>query len=156
MKIKYLVVFAIVLLVLTSACTLNNTKVIENNPKPPNTRILAGTTTPYIEFNKQDYQKALSENKIILLYFYANWCPLCKLEEPQTFAAFNELNKTDFIGFRVNYKDSDTDEDEVELAKEFGVTYQHTKVIIKNGQRVLKAPDSWDKDRYLEEIKKYA
>lgn len=118
-------------------------------------KVLAGTeATKYLDFNKADYDKALKEKKKILLYFYANWCPICKKEQPETFAAFNELNDPDLIGFRVNYRDSDTDSDEEALAKQFGVSYQHTKVILKDGQRVLKAPDSWDKQRYLDELRK--
>ena len=117
-------------------------------------QVLAGTTTKYLDFNKADYDKALKEKKKILLYFYANWCPICKLEQPQTFAAFNEIKDSDLIGFRVNYRDSDTDADEEEIAKEFGVGYQHTKVILKNGQRAGKFPDSWDKQRYLDELAK--
>ena len=119
-------------------------------------KVLAGTeATKYIEFNKADYNKALKEKKKILLYFYASWCPICRAEQPDTFAAFNEINDSDLIGFRVNYRDSDTDADEEALAKEFGVSYQHTKVILKNGERVGKFPDSWDKERYLEELAKY-
>ncbi len=118
--------------------------------------ILAGSTTPYIEYNKEDYEKALAENKVVVLYFYANWCPICRVEQISTFAAFNELQFPNVVGFRVNFKDSDTTDDGVELAKQYGVTYQHTKVIIKNGERVLKAPDSWDKERYISEISKYA
>lgn len=118
-------------------------------------KVLAGTgPTKYLEFNKADYDKALKENRKILLYFYANWCPLCRKEQPEIFAAFNELDNPGLIGFRVNYKDGDDDEFERALAKEFGIGYQHTKVILKDGQRILKAPDSWDKQRYLEELNK--
>ena len=118
-------------------------------------KVLAGTEkTKYLEFNKADYDKALKDKKKILLYFYANWCPICKKEQPETFAAFNEMNDPDLIGFRINYRDSDTDADEEALAKEFGVSYQHTKIILRDGQRVLKAPDSWDKQRYLDELTK--
>jgi len=116
--------------------------------------MLAGTASKYLEFNKADYDKALSENKKILLYFYANWCPICKKEQPETFAAFNELNDPDLIGFRVNYKDGDDDADEKALAQQFGVAYQHTKVILKNGVQVGKYPDSWNKQRYLDELAK--
>lgn len=121
-----------------------------------NGALLSGSETKYLDFNKNDYDKSLSEGKTILLYFYANWCPLCKEEQVETISAFNELSFPNFIGFRVNYKDSDTDKNEEELAKEFGISYQHTKVIIKNGERILKAPDSWDKERYIQEISKVA
>ena len=116
-------------------------------------KVLAGTTSPYIEFNKADYEKALSENKKILLYFYASWCPSCKKEQPELFAAFGQLNDPDIVGFRVDYNDNE-DADEKALARQFGVAYQHTKVILKDGKQVAKFPDSWSKQRYLDELMK--
>ena len=133
-----------------------STDMMEQSQMMYSGNVLAGTTTPYFEFNKADYEKALAEDKVIVLYFYANWCPICKAEQPEVFAAFDELNKENVIGFRVNYKDTETDADEQALAKKFGITYQHTKIIIKDGQRVLRAPDSWDKERYITEINKVA
>lgn len=117
-------------------------------------RVFAGRSSPYIEFNKADYEKALAENKIVFLDFYANWCPICRGEAPDIVAGFNELTTNQVVGFRVNYNDSETDEDEKALAKEFDIPYQHHKVILKNGQKVLKDGEVWDRQRFLEEINK--
>ncbi len=90
-----------------------------------------------------------------MLYFYANWCPTCKKEFADALVpAFNDLQSDEVIGLRVSFKDNETDSDEEDLAREFGVAYQHTKVFLKNGERVSKHPDSWDKQKYLEEIQK--
>lgn len=117
-------------------------------------KLLAGTASEYREFNQKDYEKALKEDKIIFLDFYANWCPICRAEAPEITAGFNNLNNDKIIGFRVNYNDSDTDKDEKELAAKFQVTYQHTKVILENGQVILKDLDQWDKQRFTEELAK--
>jgi len=115
-------------------------------------QVLAGNSSPLLDFNQADYEKTLSSNKLIVLYFYANWCPICREEVPKLYAAFNELTSDRVIGFRVNYNDSDTDSDEKNLAREFGIAYQHSKVFLRNSQRILKSPESWDKDRYTREI----
>ena len=114
--------------------------------------VLAGSSSPLLEFNQADYNKALASDKLVMLYFYANWCPICKAEFPKMQQAFNQLSGSDVVGFRVSFNDTETTEQEEALAKQFGVAYQHTKVALRNGQRVLKAPDSWDTQRYLDEI----
>lgn len=117
---------------------------------------LAGKDSPLIDFNKADYGNALKTDKLVVLYFYANWCPICRNEVPNGLeASFNELTGYKVIGFRVNYRDDETTQDEIDLAREYGIGYQHTKVFIKNNERVLKSPESWDKKRYLSEIQKY-
>lgn len=116
--------------------------------------VLAGATSKLYAFDKAIYEEALKSERLVVLYFYANWCPICKEEVPEMYEAFNQLTGDKVIGFRVNYNDSETDQEETSLAKEFGVAYQHTKVFLRNGQRVLKSPESWDKQRYLDEIEK--
>lgn len=116
--------------------------------------VLAGKSSPLYDFSKAKYDEAIASDKLVVLYFYADWCPICREEVPKMYEAFNELTSDKVIGFRVNYNDNETDDNEVSLAKEFGVAYQHTKVFVQNGQRILKSPESWEKQRYLDEIQK--
>ncbi len=117
--------------------------------------VLAGKSAPLIDYNKADYDAAIASDKLVVLYFYANWCPICKEEVANALIpAFNELTTDRVVGIRISYKDSDTDSGEKALAAEYGIPYQHTKVFLKNGKQILKAPDSWDKMRYLTEINK--
>lgn len=114
--------------------------------------VLAGNQAILLDFKMEDYQKALNEKAIVVLYFYANWCPTCRAEFPKIQSAFEKLQNPDVIGFRVNFNDNETDSFEKGLAREFGVAYQHTKVILQNGERVLKSPETWEESRYLSEI----
>lgn len=117
-------------------------------------KVLAGSTSPLLDFKKGDYDKTLASDKLVVLYFYANWCPICKEEVPKLEKAFNELHTDKVVGFRLNFNDNETDNDEKKLAEEFGVGYQHTKILLKNGKSVLRAIESWDKEKYLKEISK--
>jgi len=114
--------------------------------------ILAGSSSPLLDFNKADYDIAVNSEKLVVLYFYATWCPICRAEFPKMQQAFDELETGKVVGFRINFNDGDTDNDEVDLAGSFGVAYQHTKVFVKGGVRILKSPEGWEKDRYLSEI----
>ncbi len=117
--------------------------------------VLAGKSAPLLDYNKADYDAAIASDKLVVLYFYANWCPICKEEVANALIpAFNELKTDKVVGIRVNYKDSDTDKDEENLARQLGIPYQHTKVFMKNGKQIVKAPDGWDKARYIAEINK--
>jgi thiol-disulfide isomerase/thioredoxin len=129
--------------------------------KPPwySGPLLAGTAeVPLLEFNVKDYELANNSGKLIILYFYAEWCPLCRAEFPRMQSAFDVLPRIsavkveNVVGFRVNYKDGSTEAAEISLAKELGVAYQHTKVFLKSGERILKAPDTWEVERYVKEI----
>ena len=135
-------------------------------PEPPSpeaegviytgTRIAGNADVPLLAFNQEDYDKAVATGEIILMSFYADWCPYCKAEEPEIEAAFDALaaaGADGIVGFRVNYNDSQTDANEDALAAKYNITYQHSKVITANGQVVSSANfETWSKARYLTEI----
>lgn len=116
------------------------------------TRLAGTASAPLLDFNSSDYQKAIDSDKLIVLYFYASWCPICRAELPELYGAFDSLTSDNVVGFRVNFNDSDTDSNEEDLARKHGVAYQHTKVFVQNGSQIYKAPDSWKQARYINEI----
>ena len=119
-------------------------------------RLAGSEEIPLLEFNEADYKAALESDKLIALFFYASWCPSCRLEFPKMEKAFDGFTNENVVGFRVNYKDGSTSDFEEELAKEFGVGYQHTKVFIKNGERILKSsPQGWSTDEYISNINEH-
>ncbi|HLD80524.1 MAG TPA: redoxin domain-containing protein [archaeon] len=118
-------------------------------------KVLAGTKALVLDFKKSDYDAALAGDQVILLYFYANWCPICRDEVPRLYDAFNQLNSSGVVAFRVNYNDNETDDAEKALAKQFGITYQHTKVILENDAQALKSLESWDTQTYLEKVSEH-
>ena len=155
---KTVIAIVVVLIIGVGIFFITRSPSNQQTPKPqsgsPTGEVLAGKTSLLYDFSKAKYDEAIKSDKLVVLYFYADWCPICREEVPKMYAAFNELTTDKVIGFRVNYNDSDTDADEQKLASEYGIAYQHTKVFIKNGERILKSPETWDKQRYLDEISK--
>jgi thiol-disulfide isomerase/thioredoxin len=111
-----------------------------------------GNSAEVIDYSKQVYDEAIKSDKLVVLYFYANWCPICREEFPKMQSAFNVLPADKVVGMRVNFNDSDTDSSEEALAEKFDIPYQHTKVFLKDGEVILKSLDSWDETRYIKEI----
>lgn len=81
----------------------------------------------YLVYSKNLFDQSAEKRRV--LYFYANWCPICKPAD-EDFKANSEKIPEDVILIRVNYNDSDTDQEEKDLAKKYGITYQHTFVQI--------------------------
>ena len=82
----------------------------------------------------------LAENadKKRVLYFYANWCPICRPVDAEFKARSDEIPENTVV-IRINYNDSDTDSAEEALAEKYGIIYQHTFVLLdENGNELAK------------------
>ena len=90
----------------------------------------------YIEYSKVAVEKAATNRRV--LFFYASWCPTCKPADASFTQNVSKIPE-DVTLLRVNYNDPDTDQEEKDLAKKYGITYQHTFVQIDNtGKEVTK------------------
>jgi thiol-disulfide isomerase/thioredoxin len=79
----------------------------------------------------------IKDSKVVL-FFYANWCPTC-IPVDKEFKAMEEKIPEGVTVIRVNYNDPDTDSNEKELSKKYGITYQHTFVQIDaDGNEITK------------------
>ncbi len=64
--------------------------------------VIAGSSAPLLDFNQSDYEKAGASDKLVVLYFYANWCPICKEEvENALYPAFSEVPRADVVGIQI-------------------------------------------------------
>lgn len=87
--------------------------------------VMMKKSSRYVPYSKADFEKA--SGKRLVLYFYATWCPSCKVAQ-EDFSARGDKIPEDVIVMRVNYNDPDTDQEEKALAKQYGISYQHTFV----------------------------
>lgn len=107
----------------------------------------------YLPFTQKEFEEAKAGGKIIFLEFYANWCPICKTQEPEIEKAFSRITQENVAGFRVNYNDSDTDGDEQSLAEQLGITYQHTHVIFNSeGKEIKRSLEMWNSTQVIQEL----
>jgi len=108
----------------------------------------------YYRFDKAHYEQSLADGKIIFLDFHADWCPICNNERPYLFAAFEELQDENVVGYQVHYKDSNTNDDDTAMAKKYGIILQHTKVLANSDEEILsKSLESFDTQKTLDVVR---
>lgn len=87
--------------------------------------------TNYVTYSPENLKNAQEQGRAVL-YFWAVWCPTCKVLDAELKEQGNEL-PSDVTILQVNY---DTEE---ELKKQYGITQQHTLVQIdKDGSEIHK------------------
>jgi thioredoxin 1 len=97
---------------------------------------LLPTNSRYVQYSKSALDSASDSRRV--LFFYASWCPTCKPADASFTQNANKIPE-DVTLIRVNYNDPETDQEEKDLAKKYGITYQHTFVQIDSaGEEVTK------------------
>ncbi|OGK33137.1 hypothetical protein A3E10_01040 [Candidatus Roizmanbacteria bacterium RIFCSPHIGHO2_12_FULL_37_23] len=104
----------------------------------------------YVEYSQAELEKASQKRRV--LFFYANWCPTCRPADE----SFNENQANipeDVVVIRVNYNDSDTDQAEKDLARKYGIGYQHTFVQIDSEGNQVAIWNGGEFDEMMENLK---
>lgn len=92
----------------------------------------------YKLYSKDTYEQALKDKKVVMLFFTANWCPICREQEPVNMQVLESLKSdSQIIAFRVHILDNETTKETEELAKKYDVPYQHDFVIIGPSGKVV-------------------
>jgi hypothetical protein len=158
----------------TAPANTNTNDTVANNPAPiatppvqettppqeltpaPSTQftghVLAGNTTKYIEYNKQDFDLALTKMKVILLVFYKSTSPNSRTEEVSVFDAIDSMSYDNMVGFRVHLKDGMDGADEQALAAKYNVKLANTKVILADGKFYELDADAWNTVTYESQV----
>ena len=108
----------------------------------------------YYRYSKEAYDAASAENNVVYMYFYANWCPICKGARPKILEAFNKMNFDDVVGFEVHYNDDQVTEEDREITRNYQIPYQHTTIITKNKEQTFKSLEELSTETLIKEIER--
>ena len=84
----------------------------------------------YVDYTKEDYEKALAEKRVLVLYFTSNWCEECKAQDLINNEVFNDLTLQGIVGLKIHILDSETTTETDALAKKYDVTKEQSVVIV--------------------------
>ncbi len=112
--------------------------------------IISGLYSPFLEFVRSDFDRAVREGKLAVLFFYdsenGDAIELIRLTN-----AFAKRTAGGVVGFKVDFG-AQADPAEREIATYYSVEKTNTKVLIRNGIILLKTPDVWNEARIAKEI----
>ena len=81
-------------------------------------------------YNKKDFDRALSEGKIVVVSSWVKYCTSCGSQMKVLNKAKNEFDNIEYFAFDVTNK---------EIAKFFNVQYQTTLLIFKDNNEVYRS-----------------
>ena len=105
-----------------------------------NSNTIAKETT----FNKELFNKAQSDGKIVIVSSWVKYCTSCASQMKVLDKAKNDFENIEYFKFDVNNK---------EIAKLFNVQYQTTLLIFKNNEEIYRSIGETSKDLIYEAIR---
>lgn len=111
----------------SSPTVSKNTTKQEEAPGSINAPAQTASGQRYVVYSKSALNQAVNKRRV--LFFYANWCPICRPIDVE-FKQNESKIPQDVVVIRVNYNDSETSQEAKNLAQKYGVAYQHTFVQI--------------------------
>lgn len=91
----------------------------------------------YEDFTEAKFQEALAQGRPIYLFFYANWCPTCKEQDPRNQRVVPE-HPGGILGLRIHTLDNEAGDVEKRYADQYNVFVQHTGIFFKDGKEVFR------------------
>lgn len=128
MNVKTLTTLSAALLIATAAASMNKAPANHNMPDTTMTGD-AMMKKSYQVYTKAAFDAAKGQQRV--LFFHATWCPNCKKADSDINAKLGLIPAGVTI-FKTNY------DKEVALKKQYGITSQHTFVLVDAGGKALK------------------
>lgn len=96
--------------------------------------------------NKEEFEKLIKQNKIVIVDFFAVWCGPCQMLTPVLEDLSNELTEIEVLKIDID--------EEQELAINMGIEVVPTVMIFKNGEKQKVLEGLRSKSEFIEEIEK--
>ena len=125
-------------------------KTDEDTSMQPTDAVMKKDERRYVEYSESTFDSASNNRRV--LFFYASWCPTC-IPADVNFSQNENKIPEDVTLIRVNYNDPETDQEEKDLAKKYGITYQHTFVQIDSTNKEVVKWNGGQIDELLSNIK---
>jgi len=95
-------------------------------------------------YNKVDFDKALSEGKVVVVSSWIKYCTSCASQMKVLNKAVNEFDNIEYFAFDVTNK---------EISKFFNVQYQTTLLIFKENKEIYRSIGETSKDLIYKAIR---
>lgn len=120
----------------------------------PSGQIIGKTFIPSSPIQDMAYdhlEKAISENKTALIFFYDNSCDVCIAQIAEIETLMDYLNANSPSIFQ-NFTYYEYDFNLPDLRSRLNVTHHHTLILIKEGKEILRTREAMTKDELLGKI----